>query len=153
VLSRYQSTVTVAGIDKDGTPATFIYNLDVKQPDSILHHLPTKELVEILKSKNVEYDDCTEKLDLIERIIKSGANYKTFDMSKEISQSFELPTPTLILRIHFMGHYNEPHLDIEHKFNTEAFQKESYLFTLNFNPITGSWTADVAPNKVFDVAK
>jgi len=142
-ITRNGRKITIAGIDADYTPMTFIYNLDIKQSDTDLDSFSNKQLTELLQSKNVDYSTCIEKKDLINMIIKNGAYYTTYDMSKEISLTFDLPnTPTLKFRIHFMGHYNEPHLDIEHKFDENKYDSETYLCVLHFNPLTGDWNVD-----------
>jgi len=142
-ITRNKKNIKIAGIDADYTPMTFIYNLDVNQSDTELESFSSKELIEIFQSKNIDYTGCVEKRDLINSIIKNGIYYKTYDMSKEIIQNFILPnTPTLKIRIHFMGHYNEPHLDIEHQFDEDKYDSETMLCTLNFNPLTGVWVVD-----------
>jgi len=140
-LSRTDNKITVAGVEKDGTPMTFIFNLDVKLPDALLDNLNTKELINILSNKEIAFTDCVEKVDLIKRIINSKSNCITYDMSKEISLTFDMPnTPTLQMRIYFMGHYKEPYLDIEYIQST--ITKEAYLYCINYNPITRHWSID-----------
>ncbi|GAD92795.1 hypothetical protein NECHADRAFT_106479 [Paecilomyces variotii No. 5] len=52
------------------------------------------------------------------------------------------PGTELKLELEFMGHYNEPNLELVHEYNGE----EELLYILNFNPQTGEWVIEKPDN-------
>jgi mono-ADP-ribosyltransferase sirtuin 6 len=57
--------------------------------------------------------------------------------SFNIRESFE-PGALLKLELEFMGHYNEPNLELAHQYNGS----EEVLYILKFNPYIGEWSVE-----------
>ncbi|CRG88369.1 NAD-dependent histone deacetylase SIR2 [Talaromyces islandicus] len=60
--------------------------------------------------------------------------------SLNIRESFEQGAP-LKLELEFMGHYNEPNLELTHRYNGS----EEVLYILKFNPYIGEWSIASLP--------
>jgi mono-ADP-ribosyltransferase sirtuin 6 len=54
-----------------------------------------------------------------------------------VRESFQ-PDAVLKLELEFMGHYNEPNLELTHKYNGEG----EVLYILKFNPYIGEWSIE-----------
>jgi len=115
--------VNIAPLDVDGTPATFISKIK-----------PKVASIRVV-------DETTKTHEQNSKTITS----EPFNIM--INEKDEPGTFKLKLELEFMGHYNEPVLNMEYELPTDSTSKlEDWL--LLYNPMTGIWKTETFSDRI-----